>query len=178
MKSNKKSQRGGYRAGAGRPKNPNPRKTKSVRIPAEITKDDLKLLTKYKNYDLPLYNMEIKDGVSAILNKEKYEIHKADEKLLVKDIENHFLVKVADHHMKESGILHNDILLVDRNKKLKHNSIVVAVNNNGDAVIKRLVKDGNKIILTSNNNNCTDIELDESSINIIWGIVIKVIRDY
>ena len=169
---------GGARSGAGRKKSANPRKTKSVRIPAEITKEDIRLLAKYKNHKLPLYNMEVSEGVAAINNKEKYEIQKADKKLLIDDIENHFLVKVKGHHMKEAGILENDILLVSNSKKQQHGNIVIADNDSGKAVLKKLIKEGEKAKLISDNKNCADIDLDENSFGRIWGVVTRVIRDY
>lgn len=175
MKSDLKLKHGGQREGSGRKKLG---ETKSRRIPADITMDDIKIMTKYKNHDLILYNMHVEDGVAFIADKEKYETHKPNDKLLINDIDHHFLVKVSGHHLKEAGILENDILLVNRNKKSEHNNIVIAANDNGKAVLKKLIREGNKTTLISDNKNCADIHLDDNSADRIWGVVTRVIRDY
>lgn len=180
MKSNKKTKHGGYREGAGR--RPEVGKTKSRRIPEDITSDDIRLLTKYKRHSLPLYEMKVEDGVPSIVDKEQYESHKPHDKFLLSDIEDHFMVRVAGYHLKEAGILENDILLVNQKRNsLQHDNIVIATTSTGKAVLKKLIKEGDKIRLTSSNDNCPDIEIDESdknSLDKIWGVVTKVIRDY
>ena len=139
MKSNNKKKHGGYREGAGRRAEVG--KTKSRRIPEDITNDDIKLLTKYKRHNLPLYEMKVEDGVPSILSREQYENHKSADKLFINDIEDHFMVKVSGYHLKESGILENDILLVHQKKDLQHNNIVVATSNTGKAVLKKIIKE-------------------------------------
>lgn len=176
MKSNDKGKHGGYRAGAGRKLEVG--KTKSRRIPEEITTDDIRLLTAYKKHDLPFYEMKVEDGVASIADKEQYESHKPTDKLLINNIQNHFFVKMSGCHLKEEGILENDLLLVNQTKDLRDNNIVIATADTGKAVIKKLVKEGNKMKLTCSNNNCPDMEIDESSLDRIWGVVTRVIRDY
>ena len=176
MKSDEKSKHGGYRTGAGRKSEVG--KTKSMRIPEEITTDDIRLLTAYKKHDLPLYEMKVEDGVASIADKEQYESHKPTDKLLINNIQNHFFVKMSGCHLKEEGILENDLLLVNQTKDLRDNNIVIATADTGKAVIKKLVKEGDKIKLTCSNDNCPDIEIDESSLDRIWGVVTRVIRNY
>ena len=176
MESNEKITHGGHRAGAGR--KPKPSNTKSRRIPAEITKDDIKLLSAYKKHDLPFYEMKSEDGVPSIANKEQPEKRKPNEKLLINDIQDHFLIQMSGCNLKEEGILENDLLLVSNNKNLNNNNIVIAIADSGKAVIKKMIKDGDKIKLTCDNNNCPDIEIDESSLDRIWGVVTRVIRNY
>jgi SOS-response transcriptional repressor LexA len=181
MEPNKKSRKGGYIPGSGRKKIPDhlKRKTKSRRISEAITNSDLKLLEKYKEHDLPLYEMEMEDGVPSITDKEKYETQKPADNLLIDDIEDHFLVKVpSGSNIEELGLLHKDTLLVNRNKKAGPDSIVIASNDNGKAVIKKFTKDGNRIKLTSSNKNCADMYIDESSYDRVWGVVTRVIRDF
>ena len=176
MKSNDKNKHGGYRTGAGRKLEVG--KTKSRRIPEEITSDDIRLLTAYKKHNLPLYEMKIEDGVAFIENKEQYENHNPTDKLLINNIQNHFLVKMSGCYLKEEGILENDLLLVNQTKDLRDNNIVIAIADTGKAVIKKLVKEGDKIKLTCSNDNCPDMEIDDSSLDRIWGVVTRVIRDY
>jgi len=172
----KKSNRGGARSGAGRPKIPNPKRTKAIRVPIEIL-DDVILLSKYKSSDLPLYDMELEDGVPAIKDPSKYQPYKINHELMVNDIEGHFLVKMSGHHLKESGILDNDILLVNRKKELDHGNIVIVANKDGKAVVKKFYKEGDDIKLVSNNDNCQDIEFSNDFPPQIWGVVTKVIRN-
>jgi DNA polymerase V len=178
MKSGLKAKHGGFRSGSGRKKSINTQKTKSVRIPVEITKEDISLLMKYKNHNLPLYNMDIDGGVVSIGDEGSYEVQKPDKNLLVADIEDHFMVKVSGHHMKEVGILENDILLVNHSKESEHNNIVVASNDNGKAVIKKLIIEGSKAKLISDNKNCADFHVEDKSDDRILGVVTRVIRDY
>lgn len=179
MKPSEKKKHGGYRAGAGR--KPEAGETKSRRIPVEITSDDIRLLATYKRHDLPLYEMKTENGIPSITNKNEYETHKPTDKLLINNIQNHFLIKMSGCHLREEGILENDLLLVDQTKNIQDNNIVIATTDAGMAVIKKLIKEGNKIKLTCKNDNCPDIEIDESdegSLDRIWGVVTKVIRDY
>jgi SOS-response transcriptional repressor LexA len=81
-------------------------------------------------------------------------------------------------HLKEEGILENDLLLVNQTKDLRDNNIVIATSDTGKAVIKKLTKEGDKIKLTCSNDNCPDMDIDESSLDRIWGVVTRVIRDY
>lgn len=176
MESNEKITHGGYRAGAGR--KPKPSNTKSRRIPVEITKDDIKLLSTYKKHELPFYEMKFEDGVPSIANKEQPEKLKPTEKLLINNIQDHFLIQMSGCDLKEEGILENDLLLVNHTKDLNNNNIVIAIADTGKAVIKKLIKEGDKIKLTCSNDNCPDIEIDESSLDRVWGVVTRVIRDY
>lgn len=180
MKDSEKNRHGGYRIGSGRKSELG--KTKSRRIPEDITNDDIKLLAKHKRHNLPLYEMKVEDGVPSILSKDQYKNQKSADNLFINDIEDHFMVKVAGFHLQEAGILENDILLVNQKRNsLQHDNIVIATASTGKAVLKKLIKEGDKIRLTSSNDNCPDIEIDESdesSLDRIWGVVTKVIRDY
>lgn len=176
MRSDEKSNHGGYRAGAGRKLEVG--KTKSRRIPEEITSDDIRLLSAYKKHELPFYEMKSEGGVASIADKEQYESRKPTETLLINNIQNHFFVKMSGCHLKEEGILENDLLLVNQTKDLRDNNIVIATADTGKAVIKKLVKEGDKLRLTCNNDNCPDMEIDENSLDRIWGVVTRVIRDY
>lgn len=178
MKQGDKGKHGGYRAGAGR--KPEVGETKSRRIPAEITSDDIRLLVTYKKHDLPVYEMKTEDGIPSIASKDQYQTHKPTDKLLINNIQNHFLIKMSGCHLKEEGILENDLLLVNQTKNIQSNDIVIATTDAGKAVIKKMIKEGDKIKLTCKNDNCPDIEIDESdevSLDRIWGVVTKVIRD-
>ena len=74
--------------------------------------------------------------------------------------------------------MENDLLLVNHTKDLNNNNIVIAIADTGKAVIKKLIKEGDKIKLTCSNDNCPDIEIDEGSLDRIWGVVTRVIRNY
>lgn len=176
MIPDKEKKHGGYRLGAGR--KPKAGKTKSRRIPEDITNEDINLLTKYKKQNFPLYEMHLEEGVPSIMCKTQYKTHKPQDKLFINNIENHFMVKVLGHHLREEGILENDLLLIDQKKDFKHNNIVIVTASNGKAVLKKLVKEDSRIRLISDNDNCPDIEVDEGSIDRIWGVVTRVIRDY
>lgn len=175
MKSNKKKTHGGYRVGAGRKSKLG--KTKSRRIPEEITNEDIRLLASYKNR-LACYEMRVEDGVLFIASKNQYSNHIAADKLLINDIKNYFLVKMSGCNLKQEGILENDLLLVKQTKDLQNDNIVIVATDNGKAVIKKLIKEKDKIRLICHNQNCPDIEIDKNSLDRIWGVVTRLIRDY
>lgn len=86
-----------------------------------------------------------------------------------------FLVRVAGDSMRDAGIFHNDVLVVDRSVTARNGSIVVAVVD-GEMTVKKLTRRGNKILLLSKNPEYPNIEVKDEQDFMVWGVVVSVIR--
>ena len=173
-----KKTRGGAREGAGRPKGQGRygEPTRIMRVPVsmmETVKDMMKRKT--KDFSLPLYDMTVEAGSPSITDSDNYELYNLNEKFLISDPDNHFLVKVSGYSMKDAGILPNDLLLVNRKKEAIDGDVIVASINDG-AVVKRLSVKNGITKLISDNDDYDNIE--DQTLNLHpWGVVTKVIRD-
>ncbi len=90
--------------------------------------------------------------------------------LLVKHPESTFFVRVQGDSMEGAGIFSGDILVVDRSVEPVVGKIVVAAIN-GELVVKRIGRQGNSLILLSENEAYTPIVVGESEDCFIWGTV-------
>ena len=86
-----------------------------------------------------------------------------------------FYVRVAGESMIEAGILDGDILVVDRSREAKHDSIVVAAVNN-ELTVKRLYWKNNIIELRPENPSYPIIRISNDMELVIWGVVSGVTR--
>jgi len=175
----KKTTRGGARQGAGRPKGQGRygEPTRIMRVPISmmgIVKDMME--NKMKDFAIPLYDMTVSAGTPSITDSDNYELHNLNEKFLINDPDNHFLVKVSGYSMKDAGILPNDLLLVNRKKEARDGDVIVASINDG-AVVKRLSQKYGVTKLISENKDYPDIEDEDQNLH-LWGVVTKVIRQY
>ncbi|MBW8308380.1 MAG: translesion error-prone DNA polymerase V autoproteolytic subunit [Candidatus Paracaedibacteraceae bacterium] len=72
-------------------------------------------------------------------------------------------VRVAGNSMVGAGIHPEDILVVDRSLKAKHNSIVIAVLN-GELTVKRLKLQSNRCVLAPENSDYSEIVITEEMV--------------
>ena len=87
-----------------------------------------------------------------------------------------FLVEVTGNSMINAGINSGDKVLVNSNYPVTSGAIVVGSLNN-KPFVKRIIFEGSKTILHSENEDYDDIrimDIDEFS---IWGVVRNVIRE-
>lgn len=71
---------------------------------------------------------------------------------------------------------HGDIVLVDTEATLHAGCVVAVRTTTGDQLIKKYAKQGNTVILTSNNNNYTPLLLKQEQIEVIYRVV-RIIRN-
>jgi DNA polymerase V len=90
-------------------------------------------------------------------------------RLLVPNPPATFLWRVDGHSMKDAGIFHGDILVVDRSLTAVHGSIVVAIVN-GERSLKRLLLDP-RPRLVFENHEFPAYPLEEAAEVEIWGVV-------
>ncbi|TVM02525.1 MAG: peptidase S24 [Candidatus Brocadia sp. WS118] len=95
--------------------------------------------------------------------------------LVIKHPAATFFVRVNGDSMKNAGIFHDDILVVDRALDPKSNDIIVCVLN-GEFAVKRFVKDKRRIVLYPENPDYMPIEVTEEMEFQVWGVVPYVIH--
>lgn len=86
-----------------------------------------------------------------------------------------FFVRVDGDSMIGAGIRKEDILIVDRSLEPANGKIVIAVVN-GEFTVKRIRKDGQKVVLEAENPRYPSLEIDPSWDFQVWGVVTYVIH--
>lgn len=167
--------RGGSRAGAGRPSGSGKygEATKAVRVPLSQIEEVMQWIEN-KGYRLPLYQSAVSAGFPSAADGEMERALDLNE-LLIKHPAATFFVRVNGHSMIGAGIHHNDILVVDRSLKPVDGKIVIAAIN-GELTVKRLLVKKNRVVLLPENSEFSPIEVGEGTDFHIWGVVTSVIH--
>ena len=98
--------------------------------------------------------------------------------LLVIHSQATYFLRASGQSMVEAGIFDNDILVVDRAVKPRHNHIVVAVVD-GDFTVKRLYqRAGGQIKLKAANPTFVDIVPKDGQTIEVWGVVTASIKQF
>ncbi|WP_122523249.1 LexA family protein [Pannonibacter phragmitetus] len=92
-------------------------------------------------------------------------------KLLVRNPPATFLHRVDGNSMRDAGIYHGDVLVVDRSLKPIDGDVVVAIVL-GELSLKRLRLDGGRPRLHFENCDMPQFELPEIAEVEIWGVVV------
>jgi DNA polymerase V len=95
--------------------------------------------------------------------------------LLIKHAQATYFLRASGHSMVEAGIFDNDILVVDRAIKPRHNHIVVAIVD-GDFTVKQLYQRAGRIKLKAANPTFPEIVPKEGQTIEVWGVVSSVIK--
>ena len=95
--------------------------------------------------------------------------------LCIKNPSATFFIRVSGDSMHGAGISDGDILIVDRSLKPKIRDIVVAIVDN-DFTVKRLFKQGKRILLVAENSHYPPIIIEENTDFEIWGTVKMVLH--
>lgn len=188
---------GGARQGAGRPKGSGRynEPTVAIRVPEGSIPQIKHYLSVYPdvgdpiaNYiapasadnivklEIPLFSSSVaagfpspaEDHIEDTLDLNDYMVERPDST---------FMLRVEGESMKDIGILPNDILVVDRSLKAAHNKIVIAAID-GQLTVKRLFHRGDLIRLLPENSDYPEIELEQESDLVIWGVVIGSFRRF
>lgn len=99
------------------------------------------------------------------------------------DLNQHFirnpaatiLMRVSGDSMRDAGILHGDVVAVDRSLQPKPGRIVVAAID-GEFTIKRLSRRGQKWFLLPENSDFKPIEITDEMEVVTVGVVVSVLR--
>ena len=97
--------------------------------------------------------------------------------LLVQHREATFFMRVDGDAMIGVGIHSQDLIVVDQSLPLQHKKIAVIVLE-GELLLKRVLLQNDKIILSSSNPEYEDIELSAEAQFEVWGIVTAVIHQF
>ncbi|MFT5611785.1 MAG: DNA polymerase V [Arenicella sp.] len=188
---------GGARQGAGRPKGSGRynEPTVAIRVPGGSIPQIKDYLSVYPdvsdsivNYtapatadnivklEIPLFSSSVaagfpspaEDHIEDTLDLNDYMVERPDST---------FMLRVEGESMKDIGILPNDILVVDRSLKAVHNKIVIAAID-GQLTVKKLFHRGGLIKLLPENSDYPEIELEQESDLVIWGVVIGSFRRF
>lgn len=96
-------------------------------------------------------------------------------RLLIKHPETTFYANVNGDSMKDAGIHHGDLLIIDRSIKPQHGKIAVCYID-GEFTVKRLKVEKDCVYLMPENANYKPIKVTEDNEFIVWGIVTNVIK--
>lgn len=77
--------------------------------------------------------------------------------------------------MRGAGIYHQDIIVVDRSLEVSEGRVVVAVVN-GEMLIKRFSKKGDRLFLLAENPDYPPLEITEETDFQVWGVVTSVVH--
>ena len=88
-----------------------------------------------------------------------------------------FFVKASGSSMTGAGIHSGDILIVDRSETPRNRSIIIAVLN-GELAVKRLIREGGRVCLVSENPDYSPIEVKSEMDFEVWGVVVHVIHSF
>ncbi|MDR1493266.1 MAG: hypothetical protein LBT05_11160 [Planctomycetaceae bacterium] len=167
--------RGGKRKGAGRPKGTGKfgEPTKAIRLPISMI-DRIMQFIMLKGLVLPLYSTQTPVTDNAIA--ETLETFDLMERMALNSTAPIF-VSVQDDFMKGAGISSGDIL-VSYPQDVPANGNIVLVIVDKQLTVKRVLRKGEKIELTTGNPAIPSIEIsgEEAETN-IWGVVKYVIHE-
>jgi len=79
--------------------------------------------------------------------------------------------------MTEAGIFDNDIMIIDRAIRPRHNHIVVAIVE-GEFTVKQLYQRGGRMKLKAANPTYPDIVPKDGQTIEIWGVVTSTIKQF
>ena len=123
----------------------------------------------------PLYVSRVKAGFPSPADDFIETRLSLDEALITHPVATFFL-RVDGDSMQDAGILHGDMLIVDRAVKAEDNHIVVAVLD-GEFTVKRLRKSAGRIYLIPANGEYQPIEVTEEMDCAVWGVVRYAIHE-
>lgn len=88
-----------------------------------------------------------------------------------------YFLRARGHSMIEAGIFDNDILVVDRAVKARHNHVVVAIVD-GDLTVKYFYQRAGRMKLKAANPTYPDIVPKEGQTIEVWGVVTSTIKQF
>jgi DNA polymerase V len=79
--------------------------------------------------------------------------------------------------MKDAGINHGDILVVDRSLEATSGRIIIAIVN-GELTVKRFVQDSSSCQLVAANPDYLPVAITHETDFSVWGVVTSVIHQF
>ena len=125
---------------------------------------------------IPLYSSSVAAGIPSPAEDHIEDTLDLND-YMVQRPDSTFMLRVEGESMRDVGILPNDILVVDRSIKATHKKIVIAAID-GELTVKRLFHRAGLIKLMAENPAYQDIELEQESDLVIWGVVVGSFRRF
>jgi DNA polymerase V len=97
--------------------------------------------------------------------------------LLIQNPAATFFVRVAGDSMRDAGIHHGDILVVDRSLEAANGKIIIGIVN-GELTVKRLLRRPGACRLIAENPDYPSLEITEDTDFAVWGVVTSVIHQF
>lgn len=171
-------ERGGKRAGAGRPVGGGKyagEPTRVMRVPISRMHDIRALLAHQREAKLiPLYTSKVAAGFPSP-GEDHVERYLDLNEQLIQHPSATFFVTASGDSMTDAGIQSGDMLIVDKSLEAKHGKIVIAAIN-GELTVKRLSTTGGRVQLLPANPSYQPIDITDSHDMVIWGVVTHVIH--
>jgi DNA polymerase V len=124
---------------------------------------------------LPLFNSNIQAGFASPA-EDTIDQYLDLNQLLIHNPPATFFVRVQGDSMLGAGIFPQDILIVDRSLKAKHNQVVLAVLNT-EFTVKRYCNVGGKVVLVAENELYPSIKVKTTDEFEVWGVVTQVLHN-
>lgn len=86
-----------------------------------------------------------------------------------------FFLRASGDSMLGVGIHDGDLLVVDRSLEASHNRVVIAALD-GELLVKKLSRQGGRLLLKSANEGYPDFDITEREYVHIWGVVSFVVH--
>ena len=124
--------------------------------------------------ELPFFSSRVPAGFPSPA-QDHLEQKLSLDQLLGIDAPHTYLVRVEGESMIDIGIFDGDIMVVNRAMPWRHRDIVIA-EINGETFVKRLIQNGQQIVLHSENPKFAPRYILEGDELRIWGVVTDSIR--
>lgn len=119
--------------------------------------------------ELPFFSSTVSAGFPSPAQDHMEQTLSLDE-LLEINAPHTYLVRINGDSMIDAGINDGDLVVVNRALNEQHRDIVIAAIN-GEAVVKRLLKQSGQIILHAENSKFAPRYVMEGDELVIWGVV-------
>ena len=129
---------------------------------------------KLSKMPLPLYGSAVSCGFTSPA-EDHVENQLSLDDYLVPNPDATFFVRASGDSMTGAGIHDGDLLIIDRSIEVKSNHIVLAVVDT-EFTIKRLIKEGDQIILKPENKKFKNMVITSEQNFMVWGVVVHVIH--
>lgn len=96
-------------------------------------------------------------------------------KELIKNPSSTFYGRVKGVSMKDTGVDHGDLLVIDKSLPYRNNALAVCFFN-GEFTLKRIKREGGGIVLMPTNRDYQPIMVKEDADFAVWGIVTYIIK--
>ncbi|WP_373060191.1 LexA family protein [Zunongwangia sp. H14] len=96
---------------------------------------------------------------------------------LIRNKDSTFFGRVEGDSMKNAGIEHGDLLVIDKSLEARNGKIAVCFID-GDFTVKRIKVENDMVWLVAENEKYKPIKVTKDNDLLIWGIVVHVIKSY